>query len=109
MRVALPQGTMVLERRGGRACFAEVKEESYSPLAACRTGDMEQNRPARPGATALNSASKARNEPESEAEAQACSGACSGTLTNSVATAAQISSAPASITTLRASPPSSGL
>jgi hypothetical protein len=37
--VALPQGTMALERRGGRACFAEVKEESYSPLAACRTGE----------------------------------------------------------------------
>ena len=63
MRVASPQGTMVLERRGGRACFAEVKEESYSPLAACRTGDMEQNRPARPGAITLNSASKVRNEP----------------------------------------------
>ena len=39
MRVALPQGTVVLECRGGRACFAEVKEESYSPLAACRTGE----------------------------------------------------------------------
>ncbi len=36
-------------------------------------------------------------------------GACAGSLTNSVATAAHSSSAPASSTTLRASPPSSAL
>jgi len=33
------KASVVAERRAGRACFAEVKEESYSPLAACRTGD----------------------------------------------------------------------
>ena len=46
--------SVVPERRAGRACFAEVKEESYSPLAACRTRDMEQSRPSRPGAIAQN-------------------------------------------------------
>ena len=30
---------MAAERRAGRVCFAQVEEESYSPLAACRTGD----------------------------------------------------------------------
>ena len=47
---------MVAERWAGRACFAEVKEESDSPLAACRTGDMEQSRPSRTGAIAQNQA-----------------------------------------------------
>jgi hypothetical protein len=42
-----PSAAVVVQRRDGRACFAQVKEEPAKPV-----GDTEQNTPAWPGAIA---------------------------------------------------------
>ncbi len=63
MRLALPQGTVAPERRGGWACFAQVK--GGGPAGAGGHGAKQARRP---GAIALTSGNKVRFEPEAEAQ-----------------------------------------